>query len=92
MMWLLGFAAGYVVGARTEKEEFDDIVRSLRAIRDSEEVRDFIVIMRQHTGHALRGLADMVERRADPSSPRATATVVLGADLVNRVRRIVGED
>jgi hypothetical protein len=33
----------------------------------------------------------MVERRADPSTPRATATVVLGADLVDRVRQIVGE-
>lgn len=91
MMWLFGFAAGYVLGARAEKEEFDDVVQALRAIRDSEEVRDLIVIVRRHTGQALRGLADVVERRAEASDARATASVVLGADLVDRVRRMIGE-
>ena len=46
--------------------------------------------VRSHAGHALRGLADVVERHTeDESSVRATGAAVLGADFVDRVRRMV---
>jgi hypothetical protein len=91
MKWLLGFAAGYVLGAHGDKEDFGDVARALRAVRDSTEMQELFATVRTHMGHALRGLADVVERNVDESTYRATATTVLGADLVDRVRRMVGE-
>lgn len=88
-MWFLAFAAGYVLGARTDKEEFADVVQALRAVRDSDEVRELVASVRTHAGHALRGLAELVER--GESSPRATATSVLGVEVVERVRRLIGD-
>lgn len=92
MIWLMALAAGYVLGARTEKEDFDDVAQALRAVLDSEEVHDLMVTVRGHVGHVLRNLADIVEQHQETStSVRATATSVIGADLVDRVRRIIGE-
>ena len=92
MIWLVALAAGYVLGARADKEDFDDVVQALRAVLDSEEVHDLVVTVRGHVGHALRNLADIVEQhQAAATSVRATATSVVGADLVDRVRRLVGE-
>ena len=88
MIWLVALASGYVLGARADKEDFDDVVQALRAVLDSEEVHDLVVTVRGHLGHALRNLADIVEQA---TSVRATATSVVGADLVDRVRRLVGE-
>ena len=91
MKWLIGFAAGYVLGARSDKDDFADVVQALRGVRDSEEVRELVAALRLHFGHALRGVADLVERGFDDPPGRATATAVLGADLVDRVRRMAGE-
>jgi hypothetical protein len=88
-MWFLAFAAGYVLGARTDKEEFADVVQALRAVRDSDEVRELVASVRTHAGHALRGFAELVE--PGESSPRATATSVLGVEVVERVRRLIGD-
>jgi hypothetical protein len=88
-MWFVAFAAGYVLGARTDKDEFADVVQAFKAVRDSDEVRELVVSLRSHAGHALRGLAELVERRE--SSPRATTTSVLGVEVVERVRRLIGE-
>jgi hypothetical protein len=90
-MWVIAFVAGYVLGARTDKEEFDDLIQAARAVRDSEEVHALVASVRSHAGHALRGLAELVEQRTEAAAPRATATSVLGADLVDRVRKLVGE-
>jgi hypothetical protein len=37
-MWFLAFAAGYVLGARADKEEFDDVIVAFKAVRDSDVV------------------------------------------------------
>jgi len=92
VIWLVALASGYVLGARADREDFDDVVQALRAVLDSEEVHDLVVAVRGHVGHALRNLADIVEQhQAAATSVRATATSVVGADLVDRVRRLVGE-
>ena len=92
VIWLVALASGYVLGARADKEDFDDVVQALRAVLDSEEVHDLVVTVRGHVGHALRNLADIVEQHQEAAtSVRATATSVVGADLVDRVRRLVGE-
>ena len=36
--------------------------RQARALRDSDEVRELLAVVRNHAGQALRGLADLVER------------------------------
>ncbi len=91
-MWFMAFATGYVLGARTDKEDFADVIEALRSVRESEEMRELVATLRTHAGHALHGLADLVERRAVDDAPiRATATSVLGVEVVERVRRIIGE-
>jgi hypothetical protein len=90
-MWMIAFVAGYVLGARTDKDEFDDLIDAARAVRDSEEVRALLASVRSHAGHALHGLAEMVEQRTAGDDPRATATSVLSADLVDRVRKLIGD-
>lgn len=90
MITLLVFAAGYVVGVHSDRNDIGDLVRALRAVRDSSEVHDLTVALRGHAGHALRGVADFVERGAESESLRATAASVLSTDVVERVRRLVG--
>jgi hypothetical protein len=81
---LLAFAAGYVVGARAGNDDFDEIVRAVQALRESEEVHDLLRVLRSHLGHTLRGLADVVDG--------TKATSVSPQDLVERVRRLVGNE
>ena len=85
MKVVLALAAGYVLGARTGGEHFDEVVRSLRAIKDSEEFRDLVTSVRSHAGATLRELAAVIDR---PSGP-AAADVAAG-DLVERVRHLAG--
>ena len=77
-------AAGYVVGARAGSDDFDEIVQALQALRDSEEVHDLLRALRSHLGHTLRGLADVVDG--------TKAATVTPQDLVERVRRLVGNE
>ena len=85
MKVFLALAAGYVLGARTGSEHFDEVVRSLRAIKDSEEFHDLLTSVRSHAGATLRELATMVER---PGGGDADAAA--GGDLVERVRHLAG--
>ena len=90
MMWLLGFAAGYVLGARADKEEFDDVVQALRASATPRRSATSSSSCGVTPGRPCADFADLVERRTD--SPTAgDSTVVLGADLVDRVRRMIGD-
>ena len=89
-MWLVAFLTGYVLGARTEKEDFADVIDAARALRDSEELRELLAVLRTHGGQALRGLADLVER-GEVASGAAAGAAVVGSDLVDRVRRMIGE-
>jgi hypothetical protein len=84
MKVFLALAAGYVIGARTGSEHFDEVVRSLRAIKDSEEFHDLLSSVRSHAGATLRELASMIER--PPGDDEALAA----GDLVERVRHLAG--
>jgi hypothetical protein len=88
MKLLAALAAGYVLGSRAGGEDLDDVVRSLRAIKDSDEFKDLLASLRSHAGHALRELASMVEGSAEPSDgvPELAST----HDLVERVRQLAG--
>ena len=82
MKVLLALAAGYVLGARAGKREFDDLVTALQALRSSEEMNDLVAAFRSHASHTLRELADVLDgnRELDLSTD----------DLVERVRELVG--
>lgn len=84
MKVFLALAAGYVLGARTGSEHFEEVVRSLRAIKDSEEFRDLVGSVRNHAGATLRELAAMVDRPGTGAANAATG------DLVERVRHLAG--
>jgi len=51
---LFGFVVGYVIGARAGSEGFDDLLRALAAIRESEEYRGFVTSLREHVLHSVR--------------------------------------
>jgi hypothetical protein len=85
MKVFLALAAGYVLGARTGSEHFDDVVRSLRAIKDSEEFRDLVTSVRSHAGATLRELASMVD-----GPPAEGGAEGAAGDLVERVRHLAG--
>lgn len=76
---LLAFAVGYVVGARAGAQDFDDVVRAVQELRDSEEFRSLGGVLRSHLSHALRSSTELLERAEMPESGLAT-------DLVERVR------
>jgi len=46
---LFGFVVGYIVGARAGSVGFDELVDSVRAIRDSEEFSAFMGLLGEHT-------------------------------------------
>jgi hypothetical protein len=87
MKLLVALAAGFVLGARST-QDLDEIVRSLRAIKDTEEFQDLVASVRSHAGHTLRELAALVEGvgSTDPDDESASTH----DDLVERVRRLAG--
>jgi hypothetical protein len=82
MKVLLALVAGYAIGATSGSRDYDQLVNSIRAIRDSEEFDDFVAALRSHAGQTLRELANLVDR-AGPAVPDTD-------DLVARVRQIAG--
>jgi hypothetical protein len=80
---LLAWALGYVVGAHAGAESFDDVVRALREVRDSDEVRGLRSVLRTHLAHALRSTAEMLEPASFPPGSAADSEP---ADLLDRVR------
>lgn len=93
MKLLAALTAGYVLGARTSRDDLDDVIRSLRAIKDSEEFHDLLSSLRTHAGHTLRELASMVERIEGPGAVdtrSVDAEAASAHDLVDRVRHLAG--
>ena len=82
---LLVFAAGYVLGARGGDESLDEVVKTVRAIRRSEEFEGLLHAVRAHAADTLRGLAGTIERVGGDA---ATGAGDAGApsDLLDRVR------
>jgi hypothetical protein len=86
---IFAFAAGYVIGARAGREELDDVVQALQAIRDSDEFRDLVRSLRVHAAHTLREVAAMLDGSSSgPGALRSVST----QDLVDRVKDIVGRE
>lgn len=84
MRVLFAFAVGYAIGARGGSEGFDEVVRSMKAIRDSEEVKGFTMAVRSHVGYTLRDLAGRVEAGEGLFDGESS--------LVDRVRNITGRE
>ena len=85
MGFLLVFAAGYVMGARSGGESLDEVVDAIHAIRESEEFHDLVAALRTHAAHSLRGVAGMLE-----GGRSSTEAGVTSGDLLERMRLIVG--
>jgi hypothetical protein len=81
---LMAFAVGYVVGARAGSQDFEDVVASLRAVRDSDEFSDLLSALRTHLGHAMHEMGDLLERTGGEG--------IDAADLVERVKRLARRD
>lgn len=83
MRVLFAFAVGYAIGARGGSEGFDEVVRSFKAIADSEEVKGFAMAVRSHASYTLHELAARIE----------SGDVTLdGESLIDRVRHITGHE
>jgi hypothetical protein len=80
---LLAFAVGYAIGAKAGSENFEEVVDSLKAVRDSEEFASLIKALRSHAGHTLRELASVVDGTGSASTGSTQ-------DLVERVRKLIG--
>lgn len=77
---LLAWFVGYVVGAKGGTQDFDDVVKAINELRDSDEIRQLWSVLRSHFGKALRSAADMLEEVAGPQP---------AGDLVDRVRLMI---
>jgi len=86
---LLAFAAGYVLGARSGSEDFDDVVDAVKAIGRSDEFHDLLHSLRSHAAHTLRELAAQLDR-ADAEG--AGLPSITTQDLVDRVKNLVGRE
>ena len=82
----VALAVGYVVGAKTGSKDLDQLAKSLRALRDSEEFADVVVAVRTHLGHTLREVANTLERGNGVASEHHNG------DMVERVRQLFGSN
>jgi hypothetical protein len=87
MAAVVALVVGYVIGARAGSKDLDQVARSLRAVRDSEEFADLVSAVRSHAAHTLRELATMVDGEVERNDRGATTG---SGDLVERVRHIFG--
>lgn len=61
MSALFGFLVGYVVGARAGSQGFDRVEQAVRDIRDSEEFRSLLGVLREHAKDTVRILNDRLQ-------------------------------
>ena len=57
---LFGFAVGYLLGSKAGTEGYEELVRSAKAILDSEEFQSFLDILRDHARSGLQQLSEWV--------------------------------
>jgi hypothetical protein len=79
-MGITDFAAGWVLGAKTGNQGFDEVVATGKEILSSKEFQHFVAALRSHAASALRELGNLVdtEETGEPSG-----------DLVDFVRALV---
>jgi hypothetical protein len=87
MSLLVAFAVGYVVGARGGNEGLDEVIASLKAIRDSDEVKDLALAVRSHVTYTLRELATRLEDGPGGDDGEADEEGDLLAQVRNLTRR-----
>ena len=73
---------GYVVGAKTGSKDLDQLTKSLRPLRETEEFADVVAAVRSHLGHTLREMASTLDG-SDESARQS-------GDVVDRVRQLFG--
>jgi hypothetical protein len=78
---LLAFAVGYVIGARAGSQDFDDVVKAVNEIRQSEEFNGFLSALRSHVSHTLRDVANVIDETRVES--------VNSQDLVDHVKQLI---
>jgi hypothetical protein len=62
MSALFGFVVGYIVGARAGSQGFERVEQALRDIRDSEEFRSFLDVLRDHAKQTAQVLNDRLQQ------------------------------
>ena len=78
----LAFAIGYLVGANTGREGYQEVVDSLAAVRDSEEFKGLLSAVRTHLSATLRQWSEVIDEGTDDTLARG--------HLLERVRTLVG--
>lgn len=58
---LFGFIVGYVVGAKAGNERFEEVMDAFRSLRESDEVRSFVQVVRGHARDTARDLGDRLD-------------------------------
>jgi hypothetical protein len=86
---LVAFAAGYFLGARAGREELDDVIEALQAIRRSDEFNDLVRALRSHAASALREVASLLDRAGLDTDDLSSMSA---QDLVDRVKALVGRE
>jgi len=78
---LLIFVVGYTLGAKAGNKGFEEVLASIRIIRESEEFKGMLSALRSHVGFTLRELAELV----------AKTDGVGMEDVLERARRLAGQ-
>ena len=78
---VLAFAFGYIIGANTGHESYQEVLDALQAVRRSDEFHGLVAAARGHVSASLHQLADIVE-----DAPHGDVTPVR---LLERVRTIM---
>jgi hypothetical protein len=84
----VALAVGYVVGAKTGSKDLDQLTKSLRALRESEEFADVVAAVRSHLGHTLREVASTLDGGGGGGG--VGGSVRQSGDMVDRVRQLFG--
>ncbi len=78
---IMAFALGYIVGANSGQEGYQEVLDALRAVQRSEEFHGLVAATRAHVSASLHQLADLI----DDTQPDE----VTPARLLERVRTLM---
>jgi hypothetical protein len=78
---IMAFVAGYIVGGRGGNEGLDEVSDALKAVADSQEVKDLLIALRSHASHVLQELG----RRLEPESAEPISMMT----ILERARTLV---
>ena len=58
---VLAFIAGYVIGARDGSEALDEVIDAAKAVAASQEFDDLVRALRAHAGHVLQEVGRRID-------------------------------